>query len=46
MSEETAEIYRALRESQNKYIYFLLAAAGDAFALTINQTRQAHSAWS
>lgn len=46
MSEEATEIYRALRESQNKYTYFLLAAAGAAVALTVNQTREAHLAWS
>lgn len=46
MSEEATEIYRALRESQNKYTYFLLAAAGAAIALTVSQTREAHLVWS
>ncbi len=45
MSEETIEVYRALRESQNRYTYFLLAAAGAAIALAVNQTRAAALAW-
>ena len=40
------EIYRALRESQNKYAYFLLAAAGAAIALALNQTQGAMLCWS
>jgi len=33
------EIYRQLRTSQDKYIYFLLAAAGAAVALALNRTQ-------
>jgi len=33
------EVFRALRETQNRYTYFLLATAGAAIALAINQTR-------
>lgn len=33
------EVFRALREAQNKYTYFLLAAAGAAIGLAVNQTR-------
>ena len=40
------EIYRALRESQNKYVYFLLAAAGAAIAFALNQTQGAKLCWS
>ena len=46
MSEKENEIYRALRESQNKYTYFLLAAAGAAIALAVNQTHGAVLIWS
>jgi hypothetical protein len=46
MSEKEIEIYRASRESQNKYTYFLLAAAGAAIALAVNQTHGARLAWS
>jgi hypothetical protein len=35
------EIYRQLRTSQDKYIYFLLAAAGAAVALALNRTQGA-----
>lgn len=40
------EVYRALRESQNRYTYFILAAAGGAIALAVNQTQTAELAWS
>jgi hypothetical protein len=40
------EVYRALREAQNRYTYFLLAAAGAAIALAVNQTQTAELAWS
>ena len=40
-SDPELEIYRALREAQNKYAYFLLAAAGTAIALALNQTQGA-----
>ena len=40
MSDESLrEIYRQLRISQNKYSYFILAAAGAAIAFAINQTQ-------
>lgn len=37
-NENLLEVYRQLRVSQDKYTYFLLAAAGAAIALAINQT--------
>lgn len=40
------EVYKALREAQNKYTYFLLAAAGAAIALAVNQTRGTAMTWS
>ena len=40
------EIYRSLREAQNKYAYFLLAAVGAAIALVLNQTQGAALSWS
>jgi hypothetical protein len=40
------EIYRSLRSGQDKYAYFLLAAAGAAIALTVNQTQGAKLALS
>jgi len=46
MSEEINVVFRALRESQSKYAYFLLAAAGAAIALAVNQTHKAVLAWS
>ena len=46
MSETAREVYRALREAQNRYTYFLLAAAGAAIALAVNQTQGAAMAWS
>lgn len=46
MANETErEVYRALRVAQEKYAYFLLAAAGAAIALAVNQTREAALAW-
>ena len=38
-SEQTMEIYRQLRASQDKYVYFLLAAVGAAIAFALNQTQ-------
>lgn len=38
-TEQRTEIYRQLRTSQDKYTYFLLAAAGAAIALAVNQTQ-------
>jgi hypothetical protein len=46
MSEEIAEVYRQSRNAQDKHIYFLLAAAGAAIALAINQTQTATLKWS
>ena len=40
------EVYKAHREVQNKYTYFLLAAAGAAIALAVNQTQDVAMAWS
>lgn len=47
MTDKSAhEVYRALREAQNRYTYFLLAAAGAAIALAVNQTQSAVVSWS
>lgn len=47
MTSETArEVFRALREAQSKYTYFLLAAAGAAIALAVTQTQGIGMAWS
>ena len=40
------EVYRQLRTAQDKYSYFVLAAAGAAIALAVNQTHAATLAWS
>jgi hypothetical protein len=40
------ELYRALRVATDKYIYFLLAAAGACIAFAINQTNDAFLSWS
>jgi hypothetical protein len=40
-TEQRTEIYRQLRTSQEKYIYFLLAAAGAAITLVVHQTQEA-----
>lgn len=45
-TEMEREVYRALRESQNKYTYFLLAAVGAGIALAVDQTQGALIAWS
>lgn len=37
--EHEIEVYRAFREAQTKYTYFLLAAAGAAIGLAVNQTQ-------
>ncbi|MEB2651458.1 hypothetical protein SOP89_08730 [Pseudomonas siliginis] len=39
MQEETIELYRQLRASQDKYAYFLLAAVGASIAFALNQTQ-------
>lgn len=46
MNETEAEVYRAHREAQNKYTYFLLFAAGAAIALCVNQTHGSTLSWS
>ena len=38
MSDAEAEVFKALREGQNRYTYFLLAAVGGTIALVVNQT--------
>jgi len=43
--ENQREIYRALRVSQDKYTYFLLAATGAAIAFSVTQTQNASLAW-
>ena len=40
------EIHRALRDSQNKQTYFLLAVVGAAIALVVNQTQGSSLSWS
>lgn len=37
-SEQSNEIFRALRESQNKYVYFLLATSAAGIGLAVQQT--------
>jgi hypothetical protein len=39
-STEQLEVYRALRESQGKYTYFLLAAVGAAVGFALSQTKE------
>jgi hypothetical protein len=46
MSEELTEVYRQLRLAQDKHVYFLLATAGAALALAVNQTHTSALAWS
>lgn len=47
MSQENIrEVYKALREGQNKYTYFLLAAAGAAIVLAVNKTQNMTLGWS
>lgn len=38
-SEQIMEIYRQHRASQDKYVYFLLAAVGASIAFALNQTQ-------
>jgi len=40
------EVYRQLRLGQDKYAYFLLAAAGAAIGLAVNQTQGSALCWS
>lgn len=37
-SQSELEVYKQQRQSQDKYIYFLLAAAGASIAFALNQT--------
>lgn len=39
MAENELEIYRQSRQQQDKYTYFLLAAAGACIAFALNQTK-------
>ncbi len=43
--EDLREVYRALRVSQDKYTYFLLAVTGAAIAFSVTQTKDAVLAW-
>jgi hypothetical protein len=45
-SEQQIEVYRQHRAAQDKYVYFLLAAAGAAIALAVNQTHGSKLSWS
>jgi hypothetical protein len=45
-SEEQKEIFRVLRESQSKYTYFLLAAAGASIGFSLTQTHGVVLSWS
>lgn len=45
-TDSELEIHRALRESQNKQTYFLLAIVGAAIALAVNQTQFSSLTWS
>lgn len=45
-NENLLEVYRQLRQSQDKYTYFLLAAVGAAIGLAINQTQGSALSWS
>lgn len=38
-SEQEMELYRQLRASQDKYVYFLLAAVGASIAFALSQTQ-------
>src|SRR4051794_11241817 len=38
---EKLELHRAVRESADKYIYFLLAASGAAIGFALTQTQEA-----
>lgn len=45
MDDAETEVYRALREAQNRYTYYLLFAAAAAIALCVNQTHGAALSW-
>jgi hypothetical protein len=40
------QIYKSAREGQDKYTYFLLAAAGAAIAFAVTQSQAATLTWS
>ncbi len=44
-SEHQIEIFRQHRVAQEKYVYFLLAAAGAAIAFAVTQTQGAKLGW-
>jgi len=46
LSEAEREVFRQFRQAQDKYVYFLLAAAGAAIGLAVNQTQTATLRWS
>ena len=46
MDEARRDSYRALLDTQRKYTYFLLAAAGAALAFALNQTQGVGFSWS
>ena len=46
MSDAQHEVFKHLREGQDKYTYFLLTAAGGAVALAVNQTHSEVLKWS
>jgi hypothetical protein len=46
MADESFELFRAHRDAQTRYTYFLLAAAGGGIALAVNQTTGHQVAWS
>jgi hypothetical protein len=45
-TETQRDLYRILRDAQDKYVYFLLTAAGAAIALAVNSTQGATMQWS
>lgn len=45
-TESERDVYRALRDVQTRYAYFLLAAAGAAIALALQETQSSALSWS
>ena len=45
MSDQETELYKLHRASQDKYAYFLLAAAGTAIGFALAQTKAALLSW-
>lgn len=45
MTDLEMEIYRQVRQLQDKYVYFLLAAAGASIAFALNQTNDIALSW-